>query len=1778
MTVVVNGTIALELSTGSGVAINSGTIENTGVLSVAGRSGAVSLSTADVSGLGSLATQNIPAAGLIESNGTILSDVTFSNGITLSGGTLSPSWQGPPVTTVGTDLVVTNGTISGAGTLTGAVTVSGGNTALSISAAVTILPEYFGAAGNGVTDDTAAINAALASSATVVLLQKVYLCSGNIIVPAGKTLQGVFWPNVPSLLGYNTQPGSIQLGNTSSITLGTGSALKNVLVMNNSINVTMTSGSYNTAMYRSNLNVIAAMAASAQTAVVLDNTNDATVQNCMILGYGLGLSMNFAVRYNIDSVYIDCNVGWKVTQSYDNGQISRTRVHSFLTWGGFPPLVYDITALANSSGLVELTVVQDPTNTLQPLAVQNGDWVNVTGITGLATSINQLWTVGNVNLTAGTFTLTGSAYAAGAVITNGKVVINPYRRLGQGAIIEGTTGVNLFAPWFFGHDIGLYIGDYATGKNSAWINVSQIGMDNLGSTADPATIGLWLDGNTEWVNVGVGSFSSQGTAIKHTSSGDVNTFSNCMVAKNASTSPLIDIEDGSVLITTSKLNSGSYINIGTAAAKVILTGNDGTGTAITYANQAVISNVFVDPSQQFSSGQYASYSVGSSSGPTTLSLTDIDGVAQWELQANTNGTLSLFNKTAGTTPMFVNGAGFNVTELLYASAGVTAHNTNSVSMYGNVTGQSPYIQASGSDTNVSLGILAKGTGTVNVTSPLSVSTTATVNGGLSVGGNFDASGNVTISGALSGQGASFANLEAYGSTFFANSPSPTIIQSPYNSGLGIFWDVSAGTGEVDFVSYPQGGTGGFRFYVQPTVGGAVYLGGFDHLGNATVVGGLSAASASVSGALAGNTADFTGNVSVGGALTGTTADFTGAATIGGAVTVTGGLSGSSASFSAYVHAQNVLYGQTVYSSGPVTLTASQAGQYIYTINSAPMSITLPLSTDFTQVGQGVFFIGNSGSANVTVSLTSGDTNNGVPNGGVIPPGMSVLVGSNPGSNGWNLLASSLLSSLLVSGNVTVGGALSTDTLAVTVDPGLVPNVVSYGADPTGTHDSSAAFNAAASHGRVVVPPGVFLLDNTVTVPVGAQVIGSGSSSVINIGFAGAAFTITNASSTAQFSSFSDLTIIGTVSGATGISATYADFVDVQRCRFEGCNSQSVIFENCSYGSIEDNQIISSSLFAGGSVVAYATSASAVGRFILIARNRFSALPNGAFGLVTPCIQVQNVETAKIIENTLDWGAYGAGGVAFINVLDQCQDVNIKDNSALGVVTGIFVSPTATYNVMPSYLNIEGNAFDSFSTGGILINANATTPGAVYTISDNQITEPQAYCTAASPVGGSSGASYVVGDVLHGPVPPTGQEGAQVILEVSSIGSGGAVTGVTIYNAGLTQTPPTNPVSFTGGSGTGFQADLTFSGAGACLQLEHVSQVSGSDNYFASYANPVGTGVNFITASQVMLRGSIFSNLASAMWFVDSGSSDIRLSPDTIFRSVTNAITGTPPANFYSLPVRGQIYDFQQNTSITTTTPVTITGAQLVGNSLISRSGPGSAFTDTTDTAANIIAAFPIDGQVPPMSNSLRLQNYSAYPWTIQAGTGVTIGGAATIPSGMFVDVLVQISGSASVNLDIIGTGAIGNPVNIGTAAFTGGAINVSGNATVGGAMTVTGALSAQGGATVAGAFAWQGSVTGVPSGLTSPTVVSGTWYQNTTGGPMWIAVNASYASGAGATLYTASTSGGTGYLMDAYTNSGNTKEDVLNGLVPTGWWWVFTATSGVVIAPSGNPNGAYRVM
>ncbi len=116
-------------------------------------------------------------------------------------GRVSGGAGGPEAITLGPGLVMSGGalaaippahSLAGLDASAGLVTPDGAATPRTLASllAAAVAPESFGAAGDGVTDDTAAINAAIASQRPVHLGPRAYATAGQWTIPASATLLG----------------------------------------------------------------------------------------------------------------------------------------------------------------------------------------------------------------------------------------------------------------------------------------------------------------------------------------------------------------------------------------------------------------------------------------------------------------------------------------------------------------------------------------------------------------------------------------------------------------------------------------------------------------------------------------------------------------------------------------------------------------------------------------------------------------------------------------------------------------------------------------------------------------------------------------------------------------------------------------------------------------------------------------------------------------------------------------------------------------------------------------------------------------------------------------------------------------------------------------------------------------------------------------------------------------------------------------------------------------------------------------------------------------------------------------------------------------------------------------------------------------------------------------------------------------------------------------------------------------------------------------------------
>lgn len=149
------------------------------------------------------------------------------------------------------------------------------------------------------------------------------------------------------------------------------------------------------------------------------------------------------------------------------------------------------------------------------------------------------------------------------------------------------------------------------------------------------------------------------------------------------------------------------------------------------------------------------------------------------------------------------------------------------------------------------------------------------------------------------------------------------------------------------------------------------------------------------------------------------------------------------------------------------------------------------------------------------------------------------------------------------------------------------------------------------------------------------------------------------------------------------------------------------------------------------------------------------------------------------------------------------------------------------------------------------------------------------------------------------------------------------------------------------------------------------------------------------------------------------------------------------------------------TAITTVGAGTLTAAALVGG-VINRSGPTSAFTDTTDTAANIAAVLGGSSNTPASAGSFMvdIKNTTAFAQTLAGGTGVTFSGSTiTPPNSVSSWLYVSTSATAGVFNHIATVPLTTSALEISTTLSTVGAGTITGAGIAGGVTSRTGSQS-----------------------------------------------------------------------------------------------------------------------
>ena len=328
----------------------------------------------------------------------------------------------------------------------------------------------FGAAGNGTTDDEAAIANDLAACGTAggaraVLGPRQYYSSLSQTIPANCSLEGNanILPYQTFSQTVNTQAYTLLLGSGAAIYLGTNtgtrepSALRGLNIIPKSYvpPVTMQQALTQVAAFTSN-------GAGTNTAgiIIQHASNASIIENVAVGGFNLCVDSE-AYDLRMQNVIADCTNGYLINNGTNYNWFNNVENFPFLTGGvtGGDELVFTVTGVANDgSGQVQLTI----SSTTSGLA--NGNTIYVGGAAFLTARSDLIgkWTISNVSVggSTTTFSLVGSSY--GAQTFTGAVV--------NGSNYVTGAGVTSALGYFGGAGITDTGSCFAGGTTVKWIN------------------------------------------------------------------------------------------------------------------------------------------------------------------------------------------------------------------------------------------------------------------------------------------------------------------------------------------------------------------------------------------------------------------------------------------------------------------------------------------------------------------------------------------------------------------------------------------------------------------------------------------------------------------------------------------------------------------------------------------------------------------------------------------------------------------------------------------------------------------------------------------------------------------------------------------------------------------------------------------------------------------------------------------------------------------------------------------------------------------------------------------------------------------------------------------------------------------------------------------------------------------------------------------------------------------------------------------------------------
>lgn len=283
-------------------------------------------------------------------------------------------------------------------------------------------------------------------------------------------------------------------------------------------------------------------------------------------------------------------------------------------------------------------------------------------------------------------------------------------------------------------------------------------------------------------------------------------------------------------------------------------------------------------------------------------------------------------------------------------------------------------------------------------------------------------------------------------------------------------------------------------------------------------------------------------------------------------------------------------------------------------------------------------------------------------------------------------------------------------------------------------------------------------------------------------------------------------------------------------------------------------------------------------------------------------------------------------------------------------------------------------------------------------------------------------------------------------------------------AATTETTTTGAIAALASSDTSFVVTpITTVGNGVLTAAGLVGGEITRSGPTAAFTDTTDTAINIAAQPGVIAGGSVSSLIKNTTAFpmtLQAGAgvtlpATVLIPPFSVANYVMQIVSGTAVTFVHvdTTPIA-----VGQNSTAPTETPLSTVGAGTIlaagfAGGFTARSGAQAftPFTDTTDTAANIIAA--VANLVNKIGTAMvyRYVNNTNAPATLQGGTGVTVSGVTVIPPNSWADFLITYTAAATLTMVGVGQGyfpSTGSYVNNGATPVTVANANVTANSII----------------------------------------------------------------------------------------------------------------------------------